>query len=513
MDTGDGKEMTGKRAIKPVGRIPNNYKDFENFGKELYSNIEDVCSGVERALYARVITQIDKDEKIFQISLITDYMIKRDKAFIETVKKADMADNTDNISVWENVKGYHPYFLEFYTDPIKSPNVRFLNSLKGTWVEAKLISSDVKTPISDNNDVIIRGTLVFGASRSRERHMQLLITRNKGIPEISIDRMWEELKSGEYKAIAKIIQDNWLLAFQNINNLKCTIYNVGQGNCVLLQDGHGTESFFDVGLSVRYSYNKPISDKDVYDNSIAREKTFINRVRKKLSLCKPKWIMLSHWHDDHLLGIGDINEDDSGCVDPDYNVYSHCYWIAPHVALLKKKPRDFLIRLAYYLLANHTLWLVNSKEREISVEKTSDGRFSLWQGTLIDYKGKSDGQVANDTGIILQIHNENEEQELQDVLFLGDCSFEQIPANVKAGKFRLFVTSHHGSKETVPDLLACKDAQAIVSVGNNCYKHPSPQHMAKLLADGFDIAFTLGCHCLETDIRFGHNIGELTRVK
>ena len=111
MDTGDGKEMTGKRAIKPVGRIPNNYKDFENFGKELYSNIEDVCSGVERALYARVITQIDKDEKIFQISLITDYMIKRDKAFIENVKKADMADNTDNISVWENVKGYGINFI------------------------------------------------------------------------------------------------------------------------------------------------------------------------------------------------------------------------------------------------------------------------------------------------------------------------------------------------------------------------------------------------------------------
>ena len=63
--------MTEKRTIKPVGRIPYNNKTFVNFGKEFYCNIEDATFGVERELYARVISQIDKDEKIFQISLIT----------------------------------------------------------------------------------------------------------------------------------------------------------------------------------------------------------------------------------------------------------------------------------------------------------------------------------------------------------------------------------------------------------------------------------------------------------
>lgn len=290
--------MTEKRTIKPVGRIQYNNKTFVNFGKEFYCNIEDATFGVERELYARVISQIDKDEKIFQISLITGYMIEKDRAFIEAVKEADLAENRDNLSVWEKVKGYHPYFLEFYTDPVKSPNVRFLNSLKQTWFVAKLISSDVKLSISDNDDVIISGTLVFGASRSRERSMQLIITRNEAISEIPIDRMWEELRSEENNNIARIVRNNWLSAFQNINNLKCTIFNVGQGNCVLLQDGHGTESFFDIGMSARYSYNKPISDKDVCVNSIPSEKAFINRLRKKLSLCKPEWIMLSHWHDD-----------------------------------------------------------------------------------------------------------------------------------------------------------------------------------------------------------------------
>lgn len=85
--------------------------------------------------------------------------------------------------------------------------------------------------------------------------------------------------------------------------------------------------------------------------------------------------------------------------------------------------------------------------------------------------------------------------------------------NVKAGKFRLLITPHHGSKKNVPDLCACKDAQAVVSVGNNCYNHPTPQHMAKLLEDGFGMVFTLGSHCLETDISFGHNIDKLRRVK
>ena len=278
------------------------------------------------------------------------------------------------------------------------------------------------------------------------------------------------------------------------------------------------ELFFDIGFSNRYYYSK----KD------DKEKQIINHFRHIISFSAPQWIILSHWHMDHVSGYECINANLCGLKNKDYNVFTHCFWITPHVRLLKNKPSVRILRLAYYAKVNHTLWMVDQDDRSLPVVplQPCNNKIVLWQGMLKDKRRRA-GDVANDTGLLLQIRNDIDFKKAQFVLLPGDCSYERFPVALKTKPYQLLITPHHGSAHTTPDLRAGelttsyvgepgssgkKTAQAVLSVGVNTYSHPAPEHMRALLENGFHLVFTLDCCYLETEIVFGSAIPNLKKV-
>ena len=499
--------MPELEAIKNVGRIPYDPEAFQVFSDKLRRDTEKYLSG-GHVLYGRVAAELENEKDIIQISLITDEMINRDKAFINRVEGGHQHEEDVPLELSDEIKGYHPYFMEFYTNRVYSPDAASLRELKDKWVKVRLRPIKRKKIKVEENSVVVRGNLIFGTSPATQQPMEAEITNVVVDCDISTDTMWNALQQANDTNAVERIKAAWFNTMHSMQKLRCRIYNVGQGNCVsLLLDG-ATEVYFDIGHSNRYYYRK----KD------DKEKELISNFRHILSFSTPKWVVLSHWHMDHVNGYDCLNENGCGFNNPDYNIYSHCFWIAPHLKLLKKKPSDRVIRFAYYALTNRTLWMVDRGERERPVMSSScnSGDVMLWQGTL-QGKEEESGVVANDTGLLLQICNRTESDSSQYALLPGDCAYEHFPASIKNELFyQLLITPHHGSAHTVPDLQADKrtdiPAQAVLSVGRNSYGHPAPEHMGALLENGFRLDFTLGCCYLETEIVFGQRMRALERV-
>lgn len=499
--------MPELKDAKISGRIPYDPEAFQVFSDKLRRGTEKYLTG-ERVLYGRVTAELENEKNIFQISLTTDEMINQDKVFINRIEEAHHHEEDVPLELPEEIKGYHPYFMEFYTNKVYSPDTAFLRGLQDTWVKVRLRPIRRKKVKVGENSVVVRGNLVFGASPATQRPMEAEVTNMVVGGDIPTDTMWNALQQANDTDAFERIKAAWAYTMHSVQRLRCRIYNVGQGNCVsLLLDGK-TEVYFDIGHSNRYYYSKK-EDK---------EKELISNFRHILSFSAPKWVVLSHWHMDHVNGYDCLNENECGFKKQDYNIHSHCFWITPHLRLLKKKLSDRVIRFAYYALANRTLWMVEQGDRELPVINStcSSGDVVLWQGTL-QGKEESSGVVANDTGLLLQICNRTESDVAQYALLPGDCSYEHFPALTKNELFyQLLITPHHGSAHTVPDLQADKrtaiPAQAVLSVGSNSYGHPAPEHMGALLENGFSLEYTLGCCYLETEIVFGQNMRELKRV-
>lgn len=72
-----------------------------------------------------MVEAFEEKKIVFQISLITDEMIELDKAFINLVKEMHAPNEDGEAALRENANGYHPYFFEFFTQPLYSPKVYF----------------------------------------------------------------------------------------------------------------------------------------------------------------------------------------------------------------------------------------------------------------------------------------------------------------------------------------------------------------------------------------------------
>lgn len=504
-----GKEenMSEKESIKIEGRIPYELDKFNQFSDKLIEITRKYFTG-DKVLYARVVEALEERKNIFQISLITDEMIDLDKAFINLMEEAHVPNEDGEAALRENANGYHPYFFEFLTQPLYSPKVHFLNSLQGKWVEVRVRPITRRKQKADENATIVRGNLIFGASPATQQPMELVITGKQAERAIPTDSMWEELQKPTDEKVVARIKTTWENTIQAVQNINCRIYNVGQGNCISLLLNDKLEVFFDIGHSNQYYYG----------SKNAREKQIIENFRHILTFSTPQWIILSHWHMDHVNGYDSINENRCWLKKADYNVYSHCFWIAPHLKLLKNRPSDRVIRLAFYALANHTLWMVDQEDRmkPVMPDVTDSSKMILWQGLLKDKNDRA-GIVANDTGLLLQLKNVIDSDNTQFVLFPGDCSYKHFPKLLKGVPYQLLVTPHHGSADTVPDLAADTNsslqAKAVLSVGRNTYGHPAPEHMGSLLEQGFQLEYTPGCCYLETKIVFGQGMTKLSRVQ
>ena len=494
-----GKEK--KFNSEPKGKSEFDKEKSKEFSEVVRKSFED------GSVYGKILLSTEKDPTYCQVSLINDHMLELDENFINYINNKET--NTDK----DLMEGYHPYFFEFIIslDKVKSDILEELKKYNDKWIRMQLLSDDRKEKLDDinikNEKVTLFGTLIFGASPLIRQGRGLVFSSdNLEVKEyIAFDSSKLKEQIEEYADNYKgKIENEFGKLIEDADEINGSIYNVGQGNCISLNI-KGTDAFFDVGTTLKVSES---------------EEFYVRMNEARLSTKKPKYIVLSHWDMDHVIGVCNIGNDKE---DDDYSVYHNCYWIAPDLKLLSSGNQSLsACRLCFFLLTKNRIWLVNSGDYQNSVLQSGNRFLSLWQGS----KKEGQGGKKNNIGLIIKIEhsyekdisketNKNENENLpkkerlhQNALFAGDCEFEQMPSALSAAKYDFIVTAHHGSEHAVPtdSMSAALNARAVISVGSNTYKHPAPEHIAKLVEKGFRLFFTLGCFKIDFKIKEGEPI-------
>lgn len=442
---------------------------YDNFTKMLHAHIKD------NKVYCYIFEQDEQERanKIINVSLTNDFFIKQDKGYL-------FDDD------YEYKDGYHPYFFEFSAQLGSKDSKKAIGVWEGLprskWIEAELVVGDLHDePLEldeQGNMLHLRGILIFSASPIIRKGVELVFKLEEAgaiANEIEehirdLDNFLENycLQYNRYD-----IKNQFKRFVQNINSLKCNVYNVGQGNNISL-DINGKRMFFDVGTDAKRSIDTLFNFK--YENN-----------KGDITEVIPYFIVLSHWDLDHILGVADF--DWKLCGDKSYSIYTSTYWIAPNLRLLSsKKIAKSAFRLCCYLLKNERLWLVCEPGQ--LVLKSED--CELWQG-----KGSNNNNSKkNNIGLVMKLsipdHVVNN-QIRQNILFMGDCDFNEFP-ELKNDRYDILVTAHHGSKYAIPNgVIGNKGSRAIISVGaDNSYNHPNIEHLAMLQNNNFRAYFTCG---------------------
>lgn len=446
-----------------MGKYPLNRDLMDDFSKKLHTEFDQLHG---KYVYGRINSATNDDGSIekYQVSLITDYMIQQDTRFIElTTSQRNELSTSDE----EFLQSYHPFFFEFYGEKRSGKDILRNNPQK--WKRVKLyFSNDIEF---DRDYTVLEGTVIFGASPLKSRGAYLVFVNAD--EEVNYNTYFSSHLSTTSQCSNSVIQGCYIQLLNSSQNITGTIWNVGQANCISLHLDQ-KEIFFDVGL--------PVNSSIPYANR--------NCARNHMRRATPVGIVLSHWDMDHVLGVVEIGA--ALPEDSPYNVYTNCYWIAPDLALLRNRAKS-AERLCFYLMQQGVICLINHVGRNSPVIQTKGSMLSLWQGN----GSNSNGGEKNNIGLVIKIDYPliALKSVPQSVLLTGDCAYEALPHPVKAAKYCVVLSPHHGSEKTLPSF--CKNthnARAIISVGKNKYNHPRIEHITELLKRGFRVYFTAGCN-------------------
>ena len=453
-------------------------ENYDNFTKILHAHIKD------KKVYCYILEQDDQERanKIINVSLTNDFFIQQDKGYF-------FADD------YEYKDGYHPYFFEFSAQLGRKDSKKAIDVWEGLprskWIEAELVVDDLHDePVAlyeRGNMLHLRGILIFSASPIIRKGAKLVFKLEEaGVIANEIDEHMKVLDNFLENCCLQYnrygIKNKFERFVQNINSLKCNVYNVGQGNNISL-DIKGKRMFFDAGADMKCDIDT------LFNFKYEKNKDDITKVI-------PYFIVLSHWDSDHILGVADF--DWQSCGDKNYSIYTSSYWIAPDLSLLSfKEISKSAYRLCCYLLKNKRLWGVH--ELGQLVLETED--CELWQG-----RGRNNSNIKkNNIGLVLKlsifVHVGNNRIR-QNILLMGDCDFNELP-ELKNDRYDILVTAHHGSKYAIPNgVIGNKGSRAIVSVGTgNSYEHPNIEHLAMLQKNSFRTYFTCGTKKILVSVR------------
>lgn len=456
---------TENNAIHPAASI------FENI---IHSKFVEYCLEPEGyktgdgEVFASVIG-IEKDDDInyVNVSLVTPHMAYIDNRYF-------VSGNDDDDRIWWN--DYRPYYYEYTAVLTDQALIRFnnqVNELKTTskyndesrwsfWFKAKLEKIVVREPNG------YRGILHYGGSQSSSDELVL-----SSFEPVSTELNILLNKTYQIK-ISPNIQDcvHYLSTlFSNASSYIAEILNVGQANCIHLENSITKKNFFfDLGRpndgfydwnAKKYVKNPDLVPGTDVDNNLAY-----------ISTIKPNCIIVSHWHLDHFAAYKDLN---------DYGVNS--VWILPKI--ISKKDIKSANRLLNYLVTNHaTVYYLNSTGTIFD-----NGVVQLLSST------SAKDNDPNSRGLILRINN---------TIFAADCLYEYWPEDLikNIADDMQIVVPHHCSKlsktlagkakeKTVFDAFSnIQNKAAYISKGFNTYNHPNSDHLAELGKASFNILFT-----------------------
>ena len=472
-------------------KFKENNKLNTNFSKKLFDSVYSL-TGKEKIVYGKILE--GEEGEIDQISIMSENMLILDNQYFDGI-----------------IEDYHPYFCEFSLDnyrKLDKTTKKILKSSVGKWIKMCLIGDQ----FSNGDAYSLHGELIFSASPIIRvgcyltfdfSNYEELFSEISFYKKMNRSNLWNVV-DGYSENKNEVIKERFESITNEIVGLQGFVYNVGQGNCISIdfRNEEGIKSIFcDIGESM--------APKDA-----AEERFYIERNSKKINKVDPSIILLSHWDLDHILGVHSLSE--KVFIDIDKQKET-TYWIAPNLKMLsKEKISASSARLCAYLVKNKVILMFGNGASEsldetkelVSVLESKDKKIKLYQGTGRD----TANGIRNNIGLILSIEvdttNNKSQKMTQRLLFAGDCEYAQMHSEIFREKYDFLVTAHHGSKYAVlnesSDMNCCVDAQgharAIISTGVNRYHHPETEHINALIANGFEINFTIGYQWIEFDI-------------
>jgi len=416
---------------------------------------------------------------------------------------------------------YRPYYYELWVDVDNNGDnraewdklCRF--SLENGFIKAKIYPDNDKENTNENeaeqakDEESFCGTLRFGGSETSEEVVHLVpaalvdqiaiddkdqarynaiktkikkkeiiddddqvffdrLSTKKGLLKSIIDRTIANNKKEFEKNNSDLKDINTYLDarfkwFNNTNkqfDIETEILNVGAANCMHFNVGSSLSFMFDVGIP--YKTYKDSNTKTSVDNTdyLSKRKGHIRGSIGSISKYNPDFIILSHFHYDHVLGIAHLSD----------RAINNSVWIIPK---LDDNVKDLTcLRLAMFKAKQKKLIVIEDKYNECIYDSSF---FKMFRG-----KGKGD---LNDSSLMLLINNNSI------ALFAADCRYGSWPDANKGFSSNVLksidylIVPHHGSKYqgdySVLDVF--KDScQAYICCGKGSYDHPRSEHLHEL---------------------------------
>ena len=398
------------------------------------------------------------------ISVVTPLMAYIDNRYFVSGNKNDNVDN-----IWWN--DYRPYYYEFtanlsndefllFKEKIKKLKEKSEFDNKGPfWFKAKLKN------ISKDNPGKFIGILNFCGSSSHSDILEItsFMPIDKELRKLLNDPYHLKIRANKNNCIKYLNQ-----YFSPVTQFRINVYNVGQANCIYIEDKNSTKRFF-------FDYGKP---NDAYINRKQHLKiinpdvqpnTNVSINLERIRLLPRDLIIVSHWHSDHFVAFEDLY---------DYGVNS--VWILPRIDI--KYDIKSAARLLNYLVLKHAeVYYLNS-----------NGKLFDKNGIQLLSSSASRRSDPNTRSLMLRI---------KDTVFSADCLYEFWPDELKnnlSDVIRL-VVPHHCSQEyknkkgiseshrIINSFSKTPDKEAYISVGFNTYGHPNGPHKTLLKNAGFAI--------------------------
>ena len=445
------------------------------------------------------------DYSVFHLTLLTPAMVYTDYCyFSEEV-------NESNKPWWYEL--YRPYLYELWILVPKNDekwNEFYSNQLDAGFFLGRLYKENNESEYKGKS---YKGILRFGGSEEFESNVCFKtswldveeLQKNKYNVESYMSRcvnLWNDKRKRIQDIITRDSKDKTKvnpydtnaffsnMQFQKKNkkalSVEVKVLNVGQANCIHFHLNTGVSFMFDVGVPYKTNKEGEIINSD-YSNDLGNIKDSIKRIK----LYKPDFVILSHYHYDHMRGFIHMNN----------YAMKNSVWVTP---IIDENVRDMAsLRLALY----------KAMHNQLIVIKNEDQGKCIFENDIIKLlRGKPHSgseQYLNDSSLLLLVKNGN-----ASALFAGDCRYgawpdESVwekpdPKNAQSktsdlDNVKYFVVPHHASKQddiSHYDVLlqisanpAFPDRQAIICCGPYLkpIKHPTDEHLSELInKGGFD---------------------------
>ena len=397
----------------------NDYQEHQKVIIKLFNNALE-----EEQIYIHL-EEIDEEDNTVRFSILSHDLLEYDIANLNPEMSAKNIEKQD---------GYKPYFFTFVAT-INGWLKKYISKISDNFPidDDYWFTASFKSEITKAANSFLEGYIVVAASPIQfdYKHRKLAVTDEK-IPEVIRDSI-----NNAYPLVSSdliTVRKKFANAFSDVSFRRAFIYKAGHANVIRLngaKEGQCFNLIYDIGIN----YGKP--------GKKIKTKSYFN-VKDAISHFKPNAVILSHWDEDHILGIVYAND----------KIYE-CPWFAPEVNSFKLNAR----RLARYLFTKNVLTLIEKDKTEKQVAQ---------EGDLKIFMGRNEGtdgiDVNNCSGLVL-VHEKADVK----AIFCGDVPYKAIANELwnRGQGYDYLIIPHHARAMTV-DGIVCSNPRNGIAI--YCHK-------------------------------------------